>query len=374
VTNLNKGIFTQTIENGVRMASGHIGIYHPKYQEDRRLGDTVPAGALMARLGSVPGVEALYPRLRVAGLVRSSRDSRPGGAIGLDFARERDANPLLNPKVLVAGKLPVSGNAVLLGDQLAKELGVKVGKKVVWMAQDASGEVATQLLRVSGLIHVGITEVDGGTVIMSRRTLAELIGRPDSAHEIAVLLKGVDRIPIALPAVRAVVAEFPDVEAMTWEQAMPGLHSGIKIKVKGQQFLFFILYLLVGIGTVNTLLMSVMERTREFGLLRAIGVGRRAIRRMVLLEALVLGVVGAIAGLGATLLVGLYTATKGIDLSSKMSSLEFGGVGFDPIMRSGWDIPAMVVLTLAMIGLTVLASIYPARWTLRIRPADAMRN
>ncbi|MNY43185.1 outer membrane-specific lipoprotein transporter subunit LolE [compost metagenome] len=120
--------------------------------------------------------------------------------------------------------------------------------------------------------------------------------------------------------------------------------------------------------------MSVMERKHEFGVLRALGVGKRQLRLMVLLEALVLGLSGAIAGLGATVLVGLYTATKGIDLSAKISTLEMGGVGLDPVMRSGWDVPGMLWLSLGMIALTVLASIYPARWVMSIRPADAMRN
>lgn len=376
ITNFAIGTYTEMIESGVRMGNGHLGLYHPDYQENRHVGDTVPADALIPVLEKDPDVEALYPRLVVAGLARSSRDSRGAGALGLDFEREKGSNSLLGPKCVVAGQIPPADmpNGLLMGETLASELGLKVGKKVVYTAQDATGDIVTRLYRVSGLMRTGIREMDAGTVIMHRSSLADLIGKPHSAHELAIILRHQRQIPMALLRVQAIAASHPDVTALTWEQTMPGLASGIKMKLKSQKMIYFFIYLLVTIGTINTLLMSVMERTRELGVMRAIGVSDRRIRQMILMEGFILSLVGLVLGLGTTIAVGLYTSTYGIDLSAKMKDMEVSGITLNPVFHSGWDFSSMALLSLAMVLLTLLASLYPARWALKIRPSDAMRN
>lgn len=376
VANLNAGVYSRMIEDAARVGSGHIGLYHRDYQANHRVGDTVPANALLPRLMQDPEVVAVYPRLRLGGLVRSSHDSRPAALIGLDLAKEQPVNPLLASKHLIAGKWPSAGltPGVLLGERLADELQVKAGKKAVLMLQNGTGQIASELVRVSGILRTGVSDVDGGAVFMDRGELAKLIGRPGSAHELAIVLKDVHQVPAALPHVQAIAQAYPEVSVLTWDRAMPSLSSGINLKFKSQRAMFSILYLLVAIGTMSTLLMSVMERTREFGVLRAIGVGHRAIRQMILLEATVLGLLGS--GLGLVLATGIsyYTATKGLDMSSKLKNLDFGGVAIDPVMHSGWDPGSMFWLSVGMVLLTVVASLYPIYWTLKIRPADAMRT
>ena len=177
-----------------------------------------------------------------------------------------------------------------------------------------------------------------------------------------------------LPRIRAIARTQTDVDAFQWEKAMPGLANAIKMDHVGLQIMVVFMYLIVGIGTINTLLMSVMERTREFGVIRAIGVSRTGIRKMVLSEAFVLAVTGVVAGIFLASVVGLYTANKGIDFSYMIEDQGIAGVLFDPVMYSGWAWLDTFMLCGGMIVLALLASLYPAHYIMKIQPSEAMRK
>lgn len=372
--NFSNGLYVNMIDGGVRSGSGHIGLYHERYLDDRQVSDTVNAEALMERLEKDPDVVAVYPRLHVPGLLRSSRDSRPAGALGLDFAREAAHNSLLDPELIVEGSLPTGPNSLLIGETLARELKVKVGKKVVWMAQDANGEIASKLFRVSGILRTNVKAIDAGTVMASREAMAQLFGREGSAHEVAVMLEAPGKVEEVLPRLQELAAKTGSTGAHRWQDAMPNLSTIIEIGNAKQQSIVVILFVLVAFGTLNTMLMSVMERTREFGMIRALGVSKGAIRLMILAEGFVLGLIGSILGTAAAFLLDLRTSTAGIDLSAMYRDMDMGGIAFDYVIRTVWDWRLAFMLSAGMIVLSVVASLYPARWALRIRPADAIRK
>jgi ABC-type lipoprotein release transport system permease subunit len=369
------GFAVNTLDGGVRSGSGHIGIYHERYLEDPDVAETVPADALVARIAQDPDVTEVFPRLHVAGLLRSSRDTRPAAVMGLDFAREGDGNPMLNAKNLVAGHMPTTPNRVVIGQALAKELKVKVGKKVVWVSQDVHGEIVSRLFRVSGILNTHVKALDASLILAPRESVAELIGRPGSAHEVAVMLKSPDRIPAALPRLQAIaVTAGTTTKAYAWDDAMPSLAALVQASNAKEGFIVVILFALVAVGTMNTMLMSVMERTREFGMIRAMGVSKGAIRLMVLVEGLVLGLIGSLIGVGLAFLLNLRTSTAGIDLTKAYGDMDMGGIAFDMLVKTVWDWRLALLLLAGMVVLSVLASLYPARWALKIRPADAMRT
>lgn len=369
------GFAVNTLNGGVRSGSGHIGLYHERYLDNPEVADTVPASVLVPRLEQDPDVAAVYPRLHAAGLLRSSRDNRPVAVTGLDFEREADHNPMLSPENLVAGHLPTTPNGIVIGQALARELRVKVGKKVVWVTQDVHGAIVSQLFRVSGVVDTRVKALDARMIVARRDTVATLLGRPGSAHEIAVMLQSPDRIPSALPHLQAIArAADASTRAYAWDDAMPSLAALVQASNAKEGFTVVILFAMVALGTMNTMLMSVMERTREFGMIRAMGVSKGSVRLMVLVEGLLLGVLGTGIGVALAFLVNLQTATSGIDLSKAYGDMDMGGIAMDLLVKTVWDWRMTLVLTVGMLVLSVLASLYPARWALRIRPADAMRS
>jgi ABC-type lipoprotein release transport system permease subunit len=376
MNNIAVGSYSQMINDGVRMGSGHIGLYRSNYLEMRKTEQIMTAGNLISEIEKLPEVEAVYPRLNVPGLVRSSRDSRASVLMGIDIEHERGSNPILNPDRLEKGEFPADGDkrGALMGAVLAEELGLDVGKKFVVMTQGADGEIASSLFRISGLIRTNARMIDARMVIIPRQILAEVIGKADSAHEIAVILKSHKLIEETLPALRSIAGKEPDTNAIPWENAMPEMANAVKMDHVGLQIMVAFLYLIVGIGTINTLLMSVMERTREFGVLRAIGLNKKHIRKIVFSEALVLSATGIVIGVALAVIGGLYTSTIGIDYSSMMEDQGAAGTLIDPIMYSGWDWISVGVLGVGMIVLALLASLYPAHHIMKIRPSDAMRK
>jgi len=220
-----------------------------------------------------------------------------------------------------------------------------------------------------------VKALDASLIMAPRETVAELIGRAGSAHEIAVMLKSPDRIPAALPRLQAIATSTDrTTRAYSWEDAMPTLAALLEASNAKEGFIVGILFVLVAVGTMNTMLMSVMERTREFGMIRAMGVSKGSVRQLVLVEGLVLGLIGSVAGVVLAFLLNLRTSTAGIDLTKAYGDMDMGGIAFDMLIKTVWDWRLAVMLTAGMLVLSVLASLYPARWALKIRPADAMRT
>ena len=376
MNNLAVGSYEQMIDDGVRMGSGHIGIYHDNYLELRQTELTFEGDAIVAEIEALPEVTGVYPRLHVPALVRSSRENRPCGIIGLDFDRERGSNILLNPDNYPEGSLPESGDSqgAIMGSGMANELELKLGNKFVVMAQGSDGDVASELYRIRAKLQTNASEIDANTVITARENAARLIGKPGQVHEIAVMLANHRQIASVLPKIQEIVSKHDGVQAYTWKEAMPELSNAIDMDHTGLFIMVGFMYLLVAIGTINTLLMSVMERTREFGVIRAIGLNSTGIRKIVFAEAFVLSVAGVTLGMILTVAVGLYTSIKGIDYSGMLQDQSMAGTIIEPVIYSSWDWVTMATLGGVMIILALAASLYPAHQILKRNPSEAMRS
>ncbi|MFH1723493.1 MAG: FtsX-like permease family protein [Elusimicrobiota bacterium] len=375
---MQAGMYPKMIEEGTRMGSGHVGFYRKGYLDLRQVSLSFPVTELIAKLDKNPEVSGVYARVLLPGLARSSHDSRGGVMMGVDFPREAEINPLLKDKRIVEGRLPEEDKLweAVMGAELANELGLKLGRKFVWMAQDHKGEMVSRLFRVRGLLDTGIPDIDKGAVLVHRRAAARLLGAEDRAHELAVLLSDYRQAERFLPKAEELASGLAGVEALPWQEAMPQIADAIRLDRTSGYIFFGLILVLVGLGTANTMLMSVMERVREFGVVRALGLGGPGIVSMVFAEGVVLGVFGAVVGILLWIPLGLYGMTHGIDFSGLMSGegQEFGGVLIEPILKTGWDWPKTAVVTLIVAALALVASIYPTCRALRVRPADAMRR
>lgn len=372
--NLAFGSYLQMIREGVKAGSGHIGIYHPAYLKERKVEQFFTVASAAARLARFPDVKGVFPRLQLPGLARSSHDSCGVAILGMDLSAEAGSHPLLERRRLKSGAVPSEGRGVLIGDRLAGILRLQVGRKLVVMFQGAGGDICSALFRVAGIFHSGVTQMDAGVIVADRKTLGEAFGAPDAAHELAIMLSGPDLVSSTLVTIRNGGCLPASSAAFPWQEAMPQLDGAIRIDRIQFRFMILILYLIVGLGAANTLLMSVMERTREFGLFRALGLGPGSIRNMVLAEGIVLGTLGMMIGTACGLLVTWYAKRTGIDFSALMGEAEVAGMLIDPIIYSDWDHAATLWFNGGMLLIAVIASLYPAHKALQVRPAQAMRT
>jgi len=373
--NLSVGVYARMIDDGVRAGSGHLAVYRDGYLDGREESLSFVPGDLTARVQALPGVAQALPRLYLPALAQSSYDSRGILLIGVEPAAERAVNPFLKELPADGMLRDLDSRDAVIGQRLLDDLKLAVGLKLVVTAQHRDGTLHSELLRVRGVVKTGIADVDGSLLMVGRDRAAQLAGMPGEIHELAIILDRAADESRILPALATLTAHHRELRAVSWTTAMPNLANAIKLDYASQKFIFVIILLIVTIGVVNTLLMSVMERLREFGVVLALGSSPARLRRLVLLEALLLGTVAAMVGCLLGALATWYLVEVGIDLKSFIpETLEFGGVVFDPVLRATWDLAWMARIAAYVVGLTLLAALYPAIKAGRVTPAEAMRH
>ncbi len=373
--NLSQGVYAGMVDSGVRAGSGHIALYRLGYLESREETLHFADRNLVADIEALDGVQQVLPRLTIPALAQSSRESRGIALLGVDPVRERRINPFLKNLDENSWLRSADGRDAVVGARLLSELQLEPGQKFVVTAQHADGTLHSELLRVRGVIASGMKDIDGSLIMVGRERASVLTGQPGRVHELAVVLTDPGREAATRAQIDMLIADSPEIEAVSWERAMPNLANAIKLDYTSQKFIFLIILLIVTIGVVNTLLMSVMERMREFGVILALGSTPATLRRMILLEALALGATAAVCGSLLGCLATWYLVTVGIDLAAFVpDTLEFGGVVFDPIMRASWNPGWMLRIAAYVVGLTLLAALYPAIKAGRITPVEGMRH
>lgn len=372
--NLAVGSYARMIDSGVRAGSGHIALYRGDYHRSRDEGLTFEAAGLIKQLASIDEITQALPRVYLPGLAQSSRESRGILLTGIDPDREYAVNPFLQQ--LPASTMPknLESRDALLGSRLASELKLAAGNKFVITAQNRQGDLISELFRVRGIVHTGLRDVDNSLVMVGWHRAAAMGGFPREIHELALMLTRADAEATVMPQLLRLL-QNSSVHAIAWDEAMPNLANSIKLDYASQKFIFAIMLLIVTIGVINTMLMSVMERVREFGIILAIGASRSRLCRMILAEGLILGALSVFVGSLLGTLLTWYLVAHGIDLRQLMpQSIEFGGVIFDPVLRAIWDITWMAKIALYLLGLALAATIYPAVKAARLAPAEAMRH
>lgn len=373
--NLSHGVYQRMTDSGVRAGSGHLSIYSGDYVNSRDEKLSWPLADIGARVSALPGVEAALPRLYLPGLAQSSRESRGIMLTGIDPQAERLINPFL--KNIPAGEMirSLDGRDALVGYRLLRELKLKPGQKLVVTVQGIDGELASELFRIRGVIDTGLKDVDSSLIMVGRQKAAAMVGHADNIHELAVILDRADRDRQVHPALEQLLSGQDELVVVPWDVAMPNLANAIKLDYASQKFIFIIILLIVTIGVVNTQLMSVMERFREFGVILAMGATPGRLRLLVLTEALLLGLMAMVIGTLLGSLATLYLIRVGIDLRRFVpETLEVGGVVFEPVLRATWDVGYMVQIAIYVVILALLAALYPARKAGRIQPVEAMRK
>jgi ABC-type lipoprotein release transport system permease subunit len=375
-SNLAQGNYRAMIRDAVRAGSGHAAVYSRDYLPLKRVEDTFVPGDLTDRAGAIPGAVAALPRLYLQGMAQSARGGRGAVILGMATDREAAMNPYL--RKLADGRMLAPGErgGALAGAGLLKALKVPLGGKLVLTTTGKDGEMRGEVVRIRGIIKSGIKDVDDGMVVVSLPFAQELAGRPGEIHELALVLDETAAYrPEGITALRGMAAGHPGIGVYPWEEAMPTLRDGIAYDYVSLQITILIIYLILGVGVVNTQLMAVMERTREIGVMMAIGAPRQFPARLVMVEGFFLGLIAAAIGLVSGSLATWYLAVHGIDLSSWIKEeMEFAGVIFSTVLKARWAWKEMLELAGALVVIYTVAALYPARRATRVSPAEAMKS
>ncbi len=267
--------------------------------------------------------------------------------------------------------------AAYVGAGLAEALVLRLGSRMVLTAQDASGEIAGQLVRVVGVFRTGVPEIDQSLVHVPLATAGAWLGTGGDVTQIAVLVKEsyhVDPLRRALERTLAEPIGRGELTVVPWREAMPVLDAAVKIDDFGNYLMQGILFTIIAIGIVNTVLMSVLYRHREFGVLQALGLTPAQTGTLVLIEGLVLTAFSGIAGIALGLFITWYFWRDGLDFSSMVNEeWSFSGIAMEPIVIPLFRFARVVQALLFLLVVGALSSLYPAYRATQIDVAEAMK-
>lgn len=378
LTGFATGMMKSYVNNAVQNVVSHIQVHQPEYLEEYEVKYNIPdAEAAERAIRAEPGVKAASVRSVVNGMISSSKGARGVRIKGVAPEEEARVNAL-DENIVEGGYLSDEGrNPILVSGELANKLNVKLRSKVVLNFQDRGGSITAAAFRVVGIFDTGNNPFDLSHVFVRRNDLnGLLIPVADSslaagalAHEVAVMvddIRQVDTIAANLSAV------LPGLKVQTYREISPDLelYEG-QIKNVSVIYLTVIMLALV-FGIINTMLMAVLERIKELGMLMAIGMNKLRVFSMIVLESILLGLVAMPAGLLLGYITIDYVGRNGIDMSLYAKGLA--NFGMSPVIYFELDPIVYGQVAIGVFLTAVLASIYPALKAIRLKPVEALRT
>jgi len=368
--------YTRMIDAGAKMGMGHITIAAPDYNRapssKKFLGD---AKQLQKSLIDHPEVVSVVARIQGQAMFASASKSVGGTFIAIDPAQENNENNLFIQS-LVEGEMleDISGKGIVIGVDLARKLKVSLGKKLVYTTTDAHGEIVSAIARVKGLFRTGISEVDGGLALLPISSAQKVLAyQTDEVSFIAVSL-GDQRASHLLRDSLQGQATFSELEVLNWQQTQPDLAGMIAVDKSSNRISQLLIALLISAGILNTMLMSVLERVREFGVMMALGMSPRNLFALVMLESFWLAVIGLIIGVLITIPWYLFMTETGIDLTGAYGDdFSFGGVLLDPVFKIRLFQESIIGILIGLFSLALLSGAYPAWRAGRIPPVESLK-
>jgi putative ABC transport system permease protein len=368
------GMHEKMIEDAVRLASGHLAVSGEGYRENRTLDHHLDVDPALARaLEDVPGVAAVAPRLVGYGLL-SKADATEGAVLyGVDPERERRFSSLADR--VVEGRFVGPPQGVVLGGRLARRLAARIGDEVLLYSVAYSLEMAYALFDVVGVMELPDPTLDGSLAVLRLDDAQAFFVFDGRLTELALLAEDPGSLGALAGRVARVVharAEAP-AEIATWQEMMPALEQIIFLDDAGMYVMLAILVVVVGFGILNTVLMAVLERRRELGVMLALGLRPGAIFRLVYLESMMLAAVGLVIGLALALPVVLFFEGHPIPLGG--AAADVGKLfGMEPVITFKLKPLNPLGSMLTILGVAALAALYPAVKASRARPVDALRS
>lgn len=370
------GMTEQMITNAIRSDSGQLSLFGHGYRLDPSLDRLVVRREtdnhrkkLDSLLGSDSRIRSWVERLRQNGLVATAHYSRNTEIFGVDLDRENTHGRLQT--YLVEGEYGFGrhGRGAIVGFKLAEKLQVKIGKKIILSSQDSNSEVTSIALRITGILKTNNLGLDENGVFIDLDRARTFLGVQQGVSQVSIIMHD-DRQLVDLQ--QDLQKALPDLDILRWDEMYPALMQS-RVLMKGFSLVIsIIIFGVAGLGIFGVMLVSVLERMREFGIMLAIGTAFRQVRVIILTEALLMGLSGLIAGMICGGLSLVYFKVYGLDLT--MFSEAFEEFGMDAvtyaIIRPDYFVTAFSAVVLA----TIVSIYFPLRLLKRTKPVTVINE
>jgi len=367
-----QGVVDARIESATKSELAHLQIHAPHFLDNNETSVYIQnSHELLGKIEKTDGVVAASQRLVTEPFIMAAHGTGGGKLIGVWPEKEKKVTDI-SEHIIEGTYLEKSGRMppVLIGEKLAKKLQLKIGSKINVQMVDLNGDLSSKGFRVGGIYKTNNTTFDETQLFVHYEDLQSQLGTENNAaHEIAIIVKNGDEAALLKPAIQKIAA---NLDVQTWKELSPEM--SLLTDSMDQYMYIFILIILLALcfGIINTMLMSVLDRVKEIGMLMAIGMNKRKIFIMIILESVMLtftgGILGIIIGSGVTKIF----ETKPIDVSMFADGLEKYGLATQ--IYTSLRLETIVTITILVIVTGILSAIYPARKALKLNPAEATRT
>ena len=368
---LSFGMLQQRFRSSIEQHVSHVQMHHPEFFKDYNVKFVLePWDSLRQQLNEDPDVKAFSGRTRATGMLASANLTTGVSIFGVSPEMEAATTGL--EQNITEGDYFGEGVRlpILVGRRLADQIKARPGSRVVLTLLDATGELTSASFRVAGIYQTANLSLDEQNVYVLRSDINELLGLRATVNEVAVLLDDYEK---SEDFAQAYQQNYPDLSVRHWAEISPELSFLHEMSSFMLMIVLIIILLALSFGLLNTMLMSVFERVKELGMLMAIGMNKKRVFLMILLETGFLTLCGAAAGVLVSLATILIFRQRGLDMAA-VGGDTLQEFGFETVVYPTLEPSFFGMLTILVILTAVLTSIYPAMKALRLQPAQAVKE
>jgi len=365
------GSYSNMVESAVKSSTGYIQVHEKGYWADKSIDNTFETSdSFKAMIRDHPNVSLIIPRLETFALLSSGKQTKGAAVIGTNPALE-NASSGLEAKLVSGEYLDEDDQAVLIADGLAKYLKVNVGDTLVLLGQGYHGQTAAGAYPVKGIISFVQPDMNNLMTFIPLALAQELYSTPDRLTSLSILLTDPDQMRKTRDEL---IDKSPEhLEIMVWDEMLTEMVNAIEGDNISSQFMLGILYLVVGFGILGTILMSTMERKKEFGIMVAVGMRRTKLAIIVFIETLIISILGIFAGVLTSFPLILYFYHNPVPLTGEAAEamIEYN---MEPVMPFLLEPGYFINQSVVVIIITMLTLIYPMTVIGRFKIVNAIKG
>jgi len=370
LTAFTNGMVNSRIQSIISTEMSHIQIHQPGFLDNDQFSLVIAnADSVVNLVRETPDVVAASKRIIINSMVASAETGTGVKIIGIDPENEIKVTDLSSK--IFSGKYIDSAdrNPVVISERLAQKLKVSLKNKIIITVQDVNKNITGGAFRIVGIFRTDNSMFDEANVFVRGTDLSRLTGlKGHEAHEIAILLNKNETDDVT----KILSGMFPNLEVKSWKQLSP--EAGYLVSAMNQYMFIFIIVILIALcfGIINTMLMVIMERIHELGMLMAIGMNRVRVFAMIMLETVFLSLTGGISGLIIGYTAIKYFAKAGINLYFWKEA--FSELGYSAYIYPVTDTKTMAITVILVMIAGIISALYPAYKALKLNPSEAIRT
>lgn len=370
MTAFYNGVIEQRINTAISSELSHIQLHHPEFRKDHEIKYFLPKGrTILQEISQDSLVKTASGRIIIQGMIASAAGS---SGITINGVMPGDENLLTN----LSGKIirgnyfnPAKTNEIILSERVRKKLKLNLNKKAILTFQDTDGNLASAAFRIKAIYKTINAPYDDTNVFVKITDVDSLGGIPNEINEIAVLLKASKSLEESQNKLKQ---KFPKTEIQNWKEIAPELGYTVSVGDKMMFIFMGIIMLALGFGIVNTMMMAVLERTREIGMLMALGMNKFKIFMMIVLETFFLILAGCPIGILLALVTIGITQRTGIDFSQYSDA--YSSFGYSSVFYPSLSARQFGVMIILVVITAFISALFPARKALQLNPAESLKK